>query len=927
MKTNRKGQALLVVISILAILFMVGIALFILSQAERTAAHSNLDSLRARYISEAGTVYARKILQLDKEANLIDSPDDLTFKNFSGEDVDLDEDGKTESRWFNVADNQGMPFGRFSIKICDEASKVNLNTVSQETLGQLFSLLGINTSKINTLLSGRPFNAIEQAGSLLGKENFALGRNFLSVYSKDRQIDLEREPRTYLNSSSGQSILEAFLASGIKEAYQKAANLKDASDLDLSQAYLVEFSSGNIRPNQLLAGSSWQNKGLFYEAVQGQDAGRFIWSNLAVEDGEYFCFLYGPNNFGDSDVIGEVYLDLGGLTGELLHSGEGLEKKVKVSSGALSLYIKPVKDKTSRFSDIKLISPNSKKGLNQKIITGTEALVINELMVKPSKALLINPVKLNPGENSLTEFTQIKPGSYYLKVFADKEGGLVGDVNIHGQTTANLYDKGYFTQSVDVDAGKKLTVEIKNNSLNTTTFKGIEILQQPDLEWIEILNISPSEIDLSNFSIEAYSTRDELIPGWPGRIPEGTKIEPYQHLVLAVDNNDGKPAPSRLRGNGISFQKVWGFNAVGLIFDEYLNSIDKSFNLLPDEGAKIILKDNLGAPVDRVEYQQGQVKDFVSLERADPTAKIDTDYNGFFDGWFLCEAKASATPGSTNENAGMYTRDEDNKLLKHTPNEVVVFNRPISGLTEVEELSTGKAWEKFSLLDLSRMEDHFAYKAEDLDLAGHYKSGEFVEKGDVFESLHRGDTGVWEFKVANGSYLLSILTDNLLTDGQGIQAAYNTSDKAEFKDFSSIPFTQGLAFYGRVVLGEGTSVLELKIINDTEKRLALKKIRLEPVNIVPGRINVNTASTEVLRSVLSKESLVGEILLNRPIGMKYGLNLGVGELFLLDPEFLLFHNYLTVKSDLYEINCRGEYIPAGKSMVYQNIRTIVERGD
>jgi type II secretory pathway component PulK len=923
---NAKGQAVLVALTFLILLFIVGVAFFSLSQTERTSSIRNLDGLRARYIAEAGVTYAMKVLKLDKQTNLIDTLQDMTFTNFSGEDLDLDGDGKPESRWFNIVDSQGKPFGRFSVKISDEASKIHLNLSQNKTLEQIFSQSGIESPKANTLLNQRPFNALEQIGSILDKQEFNLSKDFLTVYSGDLEVDLDRRRRAYLNSASAQVILEAFLTAGLNSPFKKAANIKDASDADLSQTILYSFSRNNLAPSSLLESGSWVKVGDFYEAPAGGSPGRFHWSNLPVDDADYYCFFYAQE---DTDVIGEVYLDEDENSRRLLLQGEPLTKKVKVSSGALTINIQPAKDKTSRFSHIELASLNPEKGLMTKIATGTEAVVINELMVKPSKELLIDsPVSILSGESFLYTFTGVNPGSYYVVVRAIHKGGLVGDVNIGGRTGDDLYDGDYFPSAVNVSDTGDLTLEVKNNSLSTSSFKGIRISQQPDAEFIEVLNISPEELDLSNFSFEVYSGQDELIPGWPARIPEGTKIEPYQYLVFVVDNNDSSPSPQQLRGNGVSFKTIWGFNGTGLIFDEYSDTIDKHFDLLPDERGKVILKDNLERLVDAVEYKQNQVRDFVSLERACPSEKTDEDENGLFDNWYLSENKALATPGYTNNNSGMYTRDGEGNLIKHSPSEVVVFNRKLKNFSEVIQLADGRNWGKITLQDASLIADHFAYEAIELDLAGHYIGGEFKELDGTFESLHNQDTGIWEFKnIARGTYLLSIFSENLVAEGQIIQAGYRTDTKEDFRDFSTLLFTQGLASYGSIEFKEDAPVFQLKIINNTEKRLALEKIQFEPVNSTSGRINVNTAKPEVLRSILISDTLVDSVLQNRPIGIKGNRRLGVGELFLLHPDFLTFHNYLTVKSDVYEINCRGEYFPSQKTLAFQSIRTVVDRGN
>ena len=82
-----------------------------------------------------------------------------------------------------------------------------------------------------------------------------------------------------------------------------------------------------------------------------------------------------------------------------------------------------------------------------------------------------------------------------------------------------------------------------------------------------------------------------------------------------------------------------------------------------------------------------------------------------------------------------------------------------------------------------------------------------------------------------------------------------------------------------------------------------------------------------MSSLFSSGSLVDIILKNRPIGAKDNRNLGIGELFLLDNNFVPFYNDVSVKSDVYEIDCRGEFLPQDKVLAYQIIRTVIERGD
>lgn len=902
---NIKGQALMIVVTVLAMLFIITMAFFVLSQTERNAAIRHLDSLRAQYIAEAGITYAQKVLQLDKEANLVDSLEDAWVTKFQGLDADLDQDGVNESKWFNLNDSQGNPFGRFGVIISDEASRINLNSTSDEVLSRLFSSAGIETSKASLLVSRRPFNAKEEISHILGKENFSKVKDLLTIYSRDLEVGLSKNRRVYLNTSQARGILEPFLNAGIKDSYQKAANLKDAADTDFNQTILDKFSQ-TFTPTGLSEAGGWVKVGNFYEAYPENDAvGTFAWSNLAIEDGDYLCFLHGALS---TDIV---------AGDPPLFSGEGVAQPVKVQGGSFTLAIKPAKGATSKFSYVELMSLAPKNGLARRLVTGTEALVINEVMVKPSKEILVdNPSQIAPGESRDWSIQQVTAGTYYLIFEAITVGGLVGDVSISGGPGQSLRDQDYFPTTVTVTSGGEINIRIKNNSLQEASFKGVKILQEPDGEFIEILNLSAGSIDLSGFSVEVYTTAGELVSGWPAQIPSNAKVEPYQHLILVIDNNDSSPAPLNLRGNRISFYGIYNTNATGLIFNE-ASAINKENDLLPNSGGKVILKDNLGERIDAIEYQSSQIKDFTSLERGDPSQTLDADGNGFFDGWNLSSSVTLSTPGLPNENGGMYTRNETGELIKHNVSEISVFNRSLTDLAEVVQLSSGENWRKFTLQDIALMADHFACEAVNLEMAGHEQQG------------GADTTGIWEFlNIPQGNYLLSVLSNNAQLQGKEIQVAIKTSATTDFSDLQPLLFMQGFAFYGFVNLPETPTMLQVKILTESlQDKTGLQGIQLEPVFSVTGRVNINTAKPEILRSLLVSESLVNAVTTNRPIGANGTRFLGLGELFLLDSGFIPFHKYLTVKSDVYEIESRGDCLQQGKTVAYQTIRTVLERGD
>lgn len=215
------------------------------------------------------------------------------------------------------------------------------------------------------------------------------------------------------------------------------------------------------------------------------------------------------------------------------------------------------------------------------------------------------------------------------------------------------------------------------------------------------------------------------------------------------------------------------------------------------------------------------------------------------------------------------------------------------------------------------MADHFAYEVINFDMAGHQQEG------------GTDTTGIWEFSdIPQGNYLLSILTNSDQLQGKEIQVAIKTTVTSSFTDLQPLLFMQGFAFYGLVNLPESPSVLQVKIVTETaQDKTGLQGIQFEPVFFVGGRVNINTASAEVLTSLFASEGSANSVIMNRPIGVKGTRLLGLGELFLLDAGFIPSHKYLTLKSDVYEIKSQGDFLQQGKTLAYQTIRTILERGN
>jgi len=100
------------------------------------------------------------------------------------------------------------------------------------------------------------------------------------------------------------------------------------------------------------------------------------------------------------------------------------------------------------------------------------------------------------------------------------------------------------------------------NANNVPRLDYIQLSQQPDCEYVELLNISDKEVDISEWTLATSA-------GFTATIPEGTKIGKGDYLVLAVDKADGmwagvdkKYIPDSIRHlaegkDEICFEETW----------------------------------------------------------------------------------------------------------------------------------------------------------------------------------------------------------------------------------------------------------------------------------------------------------------------------------------------------------------------------------
>ncbi len=120
-----KGISVIFTIFILFLLFIFTSAmLFVFHLWEKTS--FKIISLKKAY------TYAKKgiekgIWEIDNDDTKYDCLKDNWRKIFDGDEVDLNEDGINDSKWFYIKDKNGEIIGRYAVLIEDESGKININ--------------------------------------------------------------------------------------------------------------------------------------------------------------------------------------------------------------------------------------------------------------------------------------------------------------------------------------------------------------------------------------------------------------------------------------------------------------------------------------------------------------------------------------------------------------------------------------------------------------------------------------------------------------------------------------------------------------------------------------------------------------------------------------------------------------------------------
>jgi len=795
----------------------------------------------------------------------------------------------------------------------------------------------------------------------ISKEDLRKLYPYITTYSVDRNLDVEGRLKYNINSMDAETLSVLLEDAGARDPFQKAVNIIDACDDDFSQSVIQKLYNRLSAINRGPLGD-WIWKGGSYQSdVKDGEPFAITWINLP--EGEYYIGVFGVKD----ELVGDVTVN--SMTQNSVKHGEILRTgAVSFENRILNLTIKNSAGAVCYFSYLELYPRLGQQNFSASEIRGIEGIRINEIMVRPvvarsafsgqspggdwawQNAFYQNsePKGGKAGEGEWT-WKDVPDGKYYVRMFAGVADQEIGDVEISGARSNNVMDNNLFGSGKVVSvSGGKITVRIQNNrETGPVYFKSIELSQEPDGEYIELINLTPREVSLSGWTVEGPSKE-----GWPATIPLGTVIGPHEHLALSVDKDDAQPG---INNNGISFISIWGKEKSATL--HFVRAITPNSDLLSNDsflgGNFITLKDPMGHTVDKEEYFSGNVTYAKALEKSDPSYVVDSNNNGAPDNWHVSTAKKGGTPGLPNDNEGMREKIGE-EIIEHYDTEVNVKNKNFSSIGEISFVPVGQDdWMNMPIEDVAKISDRLTVFGIRLEAENHIVKGseggwKIAQRAapftDQFESGKKDSVGTWKWEtkdgLRNGYYKLKIFAE----EDEAISISMHLADDTWTAFTPALtPGADNGVVFGNIEIGTGSSIstpaniLEIKVKNGSETGAAhFDFIRMDPVNNLYGRININTASAKVLGALPGvDEALAGSIVNNRVFGNKNGLNLGIGDLISTSAlgssdadkknKFKQISNLVTVHSDCYRIIVTGQILENGKVTAEKKIWVVFER--
>ena len=234
----KRGASVILTLMILLLLFIfTGMLLFMFKFWEKTS-YKIFTGKSAYRFARMGIDGA--IWELDNDERAYDAFTDKWRTSFEGDEVDLNEDGIKDAKWFYIKDRDGVVTGRYAVLVEDESGKVNINyagsnnlwwptyTVSDmDVLSEVIGKKGRDS--IISYREKRPYvvpSDVKLADGIT-EEIYKKIKNDITTFSYDLNVDRDGKERINLNNASFETLFQTLKSLGYEDvvAAQVALNI------------------------------------------------------------------------------------------------------------------------------------------------------------------------------------------------------------------------------------------------------------------------------------------------------------------------------------------------------------------------------------------------------------------------------------------------------------------------------------------------------------------------------------------------------------------------------------------------------------------------------------------------------------------------------------------------------------------------------
>jgi len=953
---NQSGIALIIVVSIMAVLASIAASFSYSMIMDQRAAANYMNGIKADYVAKAGIQHAIGVLKKDGDPSNNESGDYCMYEGYDwygddwgydstlfggdtgGDDSNIDNDSSTltqtsgcgsgyDSRWVYLTDSQGKLIGRYAVLVIDESGKVNINSAGA---GLTYGNEGWTTAEINLgqvcsdILSDQ-----SKAADIL---NIIYGTDGCSgIADHDDNAD-----SVILNNDGIDN-------DGDGTADEGDEGVDDSAEFYIARPYTA--SSG------LNADTPFVTIG---EVVSLAGLNNSDYQSLSP----YITAFSSDKNLTDS---GLARLNINAVSSAMeLYSAlrdacEYWEGTAAYSTAELAQMAVNIIDYRDRDNGSTRIDVEDDAGT---VFTryGVEGIRINEVMVRPVfREEAPDPPDSNEGtglgweapnwtssavdDSGIWSWSSIPDGTYKVKIYGsgNVDYWIYPKVNDSwsGVHTKDLPDISTADTVIISGGAGVFMLNVRANNDDDYWYR-IELSQSPDCEYVELVNISENAITMDGWHLEFPN-------GQVGTIPSGTSIARGDTVVLAIDKDDTYDNDGIWQNNaanGISLQKsvsdglldsTTGKFDINQVYQlSFTNTIEDDIlcdTVLVDSPLRLYdgpIAPTSGNPaghiVDQVLWDSSiiQDNDFLSMERNDPTYMGVDELNdsGIFDSWLICADSDRGTPTYENNNNSPTVN-------------IKVKNSPFANIGEIADVSfSGEEW--VNIGNSSHGENIIRNIADRITVSGRRLDAEFgVHTGSNWDSSPEVIPTSEVARSTNPGDLYWFKATASASSTEDTWTWYTTIDRFEADTYI-------MYVYGReggtmrVRVGNDTAIITPSsdygarfgqvVISDTTLNVALLSpdvssdstyfdyILLTPASKTYGRLNINTAGYTVLQSLKGIGTDTAEkITADTPFR-------SIGELVTAPTasigttNFQPISNLITTKSNVFKIICTGQSI-------------------